>query len=102
AQGTAGVGAGQGLGWELAGELGLDPAYVMTAYEDVPELLAAEAQLPANVDPLNADLTRSTERARLARLLRQGLDRPAGFVLPLKATAREGASSPDWTSSPWP
>src|SRR5262249_31822811 len=80
--------------------LGLDPAYVITAYEDVPKLVVGEAALPANVDPLQADLAQPTERARLARLLRQGLDRPAGFVLPLRAVEREGGA--EWESSPWP
>jgi uncharacterized protein (DUF2126 family)/transglutaminase-like putative cysteine protease len=100
--GHADIGTAQRFAVELAGELGLDPAYVMTAYEDVPKLLAAEAALPPNVDPLQADLTQSSERVRLARLLQRGLDRPAGFVLPLKATSREGAGASDWASSPWP
>jgi uncharacterized protein (DUF2126 family)/transglutaminase-like putative cysteine protease len=86
----------------LAGRLGLDPAYVLTVYEDVPKLLAAESALPDNVDPLQADLTQPTERARLARLLQQGLDRPTGFVLPLRAKPTDGVDSVDWESSPWP
>jgi len=76
----------------LAGNLGVDPACVITAHEDVPLLLAAETALPVNVDPLRADLKRPDERARLARLLQQGLDRPAGFVLPLRAAASDGDS----------
>src|SRR5215471_2818123 len=61
--GHADIGTAQRFAVELAGGLGLDPAYVMTAYEDAPKLLAAEAALPPNADPLQADLTRSTERA---------------------------------------
>ena len=101
-KGDADIGAAQRFALELAGELGLDPVYVMTAYEDVPKLLVAESALPANLDPLQADLSKPTERARLARLLQQGLERPLGFVLPLKAVPRDGAVAPDWTSSPWP
>ena len=86
----------------LAAGLGLDPAFVITAYEDVPQLLGAESALPANVDPLRADLAEPTERARLARLLQQGLDRPAGFVLPLRAAARRSVGGAEWHSSPWP
>ncbi|MEO8676439.1 MAG: transglutaminase family protein, partial [Casimicrobiaceae bacterium] len=106
AKGKADIGAAQRLANELAGELGLDATHVITAYEDVPKLLVAEAALPANADPLQADLSKPTERARLARLLQQGLDRPAGFVLPLKAVAQEAthktAAATEWTSSPWP
>ena len=90
APGSADVAAGQRFATGLAERLGLDPAYVITAYEDVPKLLAAEAALPPNADPLAADLTRPDERARLARLLLQGLDRPAGFVLPLRANPDRG------------
>ena len=96
------IAAAQRFAATLAGRLGLDPAYVLTAYEDVPKLLATESALPDNVDPLQADLTQPTERARLARLLQQGLDRPTGFVLPLRAAATEGADSIEWESSPWP
>ena len=48
--------------------------------------------LPVNVDPLQADLAKPDERARLARLLMAGLDEPAGFVLPLKAVAAEATA----------
>jgi uncharacterized protein (DUF2126 family) len=85
----------------LAGALALDPAYVITAYEDVAELLGFESALPANRDPLAADLSKPDERARLARLLQQGLDRPAGFVLPLRATTDDEGHS-EWASSAWP
>jgi uncharacterized protein (DUF2126 family) len=56
--------------------------------------LPTEAALPANVDPLLADLGKTDERARLARLLLQGLDRPAGFVLPLRAPDLEATMRP--------
>ncbi len=65
----------------------LPPELVLTAYEDVPRLLGDEAALPVNADPLQSDLSDPAERSRLARLLLTGLDRPAGFVLPLKAAA---------------
>ena len=85
----------------LAACLGLDAGFVITAYEDVEELVGIEAALPPNRDPLAADLSKPDERARLARLLRRGLDRPVGFVLPLRAVEREGEAA-DWASSPWP
>jgi len=87
----------------LAASLGLPESLVLTAYEDVPMLLKQEAALPDNADPLKADLGSTDERARLARLLLAGLDKPAGFVLPLKAGAvREGLDEPVWLSSAWP
>ena len=100
--GSADIAAARRFAVTLAGSLSLDPAYVVTAYEDVPKLLSSESALPENVDPLQADLTQPTERARLARLLQQGLDRPAGFVVPLRAVANDGADRVEWESSPWP
>ncbi len=85
----------------LAARLGLPPGNVITAYEDVPKLLASEAALPVNADPLAADLSRPDERARLARLLQAGLDTPAGYVLPIKPAPGEGATV-GWLTSPWP
>ena len=88
----------------LAAALGLPAGYVLTAYEDAPQLLRDEAALPANLDPHKADLSQPGERARLARLLQQGLDKPAGFVLPLRAASEQadGAETIVWETSPWP
>ena len=102
APGKADFEAAQRFATQLAGRLGLDAAFVITAFEDVPQLLAAEAALPPNADPLAADLGQPGERARLARLLLQGLERPLGLVLPLRATAVEDSDAPPWRSSPWP
>ena len=102
ADGDADIGDAQRVALEIAGELGLDPAYVMTAYEDAPSLLVKESALPPNVDPLQADLSKPAERARLARLLQRGLERPVGFILPLKASQTEGTDFAGWSSSPWP
>jgi uncharacterized protein (DUF2126 family) len=87
----------------LAVALGLPPELVLTAYEDVPKLLWEEAALPVNADPLQSDLSDPAERSRLARLLSTGVDRPAGFVLPVKAVERlREEAAPVWESSPWP
>ena len=85
----------------LAQTLGLPPELVITAYEDVPKVLADEAALPINAELLAADLGAPGERARLARLLYGGLGKPAGFVLPLRA-AEDAADVVVWESSPWP
>ena len=97
----------------LAPSLGLATEFVITAYEDAPALLQEEAALPANLDPLQFDLSKPDERARLARMLMKGVDKAAGFVLPLRAVeeepvkgrkpaAREGQRVTEWQSSPWP
>ena len=71
--GAATVATAQMFGERLAAALGLPSSLLITAYEDVPKLLQAEAMLPPNVDPLQADLAQPDERARLARLLSAGL-----------------------------
>jgi uncharacterized protein (DUF2126 family)/transglutaminase-like putative cysteine protease len=86
----------------LATRLALPTGLIQTAYEDVPKLLRDEAALPANADPLNADLSKPSDRARVARLLLAGLDKPAGFVLPLKAVHNDESDATRWQSSPWP
>jgi uncharacterized protein (DUF2126 family) len=86
----------------LADRLGLPAGYVLTAYEDVSRVLLEESALPGNVDPLDFDLAQPGERARIARLLRAGLDKPAGFVLPLKAVDDKNAPDIGWETSPWP
>ena len=99
--GAATVATAQAFGERLAAALRLPSSLLITAYEDVPKLLQAEAMLPPNVDPLQADLALPDERARLARLLSAGLSTPTGIVLPLKA-AQDATGAIGWSSSPWP
>ena len=100
--GTADTGDAERLAGAIAARLGMDTGFVIPAFEDVPKLLVAESALPPNLDPLTADLSKPDERARLARLLQRGLDRPAGFVLPIRAVKREGDAESEWSSSAWP
>ncbi len=87
----------------LAARLGLAADFVVPAYEDPWPVLEAENRLPEGIDPLAGDLGNAAERARLARLLRQGLASVAGYVLPLQAVPRDGAGGPpQWRSSRWP
>ena len=88
----------------IAQRLSLSADLVLTAYEDLPKLLRDEAALPVDVDPLRADLSKPSDRARLARLLAAGLDKPAGFVLPLRPAAHDAdpAQASVWESSGWP
>jgi uncharacterized protein (DUF2126 family) len=104
AQGERTVEAAGEVATRLAQTLGLPATMVITAHEDVPRLLKDEAALPVNADPLKANPADPDERVRLARLLLAGLDRPCGYVLPLRA-AGEGRDSGGplvWESSPWP
>lgn len=82
------------LAGELAARLGLS-GLVQVAYEDAWRFLQDEARLPVEIDPLQAALDDPEARRRLARVLAQGLGRPAGYVLPL---ARRGAG---WGSERW-
>ncbi|TVP88408.1 MAG: transglutaminase family protein [Thioalkalivibrio sp.] len=75
--------------------LGLGADNLVAAFEDPFPACWAENNLPPGVDPEAVDLKSDSERQRLARVLSHGLDRPAGFVLPLK---REHES---WRSGRW-
>ncbi|MCG7361648.1 transglutaminase family protein [Roseomonas sp. ACRSG] len=79
----------------LAERLGLDPALVNPAHEDIHYYLWREKRLPANVLAEDAKLRDPLERARLARVFGQGLAASVGSVLPL----RHGANG--WESGKW-
>jgi len=81
----------------LCGNLGIDPRYLIGAYEDALYYIWQEQNLPVNVDPKKADLKDDLERKRLARLLDRGLDTVTGYVLPLGWDY--GRQS--WRSTPW-
>lgn len=84
----------------LSRRLQVDPAFIMTGYEDVFYYLWKERKLPVNVDPLDPKLADPLERERVARVFEQGLGQPIGYVLPLRPiTTRSG--DPGWTSQPW-
>ena len=86
----------------LAVHLGLHGDYVIPAYEDIPEILREEQTVPLDGDPLCADLSDSTERRRLARLLQGRVGEPAGFVLPLNPVGGPNAADRRWLSCVWP
>jgi len=101
-----GHGAGQArrLIESLAEKLGAPMEFVVPAYEDPWPALDVESSLPANVDPLRGDLGDASERARLARLLRQGLGAVVGYALPLCALTQDAGSrrAVEWRSGRWP
>lgn len=72
--------------------------YLIEAFEDAAHYVQAEQALPDNVNLYEHDLSDDLERARLARILTQGLNKPSGFVVPLKwDTVNEY-----WRSCSWP
>ncbi len=81
----------------LAQRLGVESGHIQAGYEDTWYYLWKERRLPVNIDPLNSKLNDPEERARLARIFEQGLDRVVGYALPLRR-AWTGAG---WTSGPW-
>jgi len=81
----------------VALHLGLDPKFVFPAYEDAFYYLWRERRLPTNVDPFDSRLEDPMERARLAKVFEQGLERTIGHVLPIMRTD-DGAG---WRTGPW-
>ena len=83
----------------LAGRLGADPKWIMPGYEDPFHHLWKERRLPTNVDALKANLKDDEERARLAKILEQGLDSIVGHALPIQRAWQK--HFPVWQSGPW-
>jgi uncharacterized protein (DUF2126 family)/transglutaminase-like putative cysteine protease len=81
----------------VARRLGLSTQFVFPAFEDAFYYVWRERRLPANVDPFESRLSDAQERARLARVLEQGLDSPVGYVFPLARNAR----NTQWQSGSW-
>jgi uncharacterized protein (DUF2126 family)/transglutaminase-like putative cysteine protease len=84
---------------QLAERLQVDPAFCIPGHEDAWYYLWRERRLPTNVDPLKSELKDPLERARLARIFEQGLDRVVGYALPL-ARVEDGGEH-YWKSGPW-
>ena len=83
----------------LAARLGCGAKWVIPAYEDTWYYLWKERRLPANVDPFQSNLKDELERARIARLFEQGIDKTVGYILPLLRGLRN--NSPGWISGSW-
>ena len=86
----------------VAARLSLAAKYVFPAYEDVWYHLWRERKLPVNVDPFDTRLAEPLERARLARVFTQGLDKVVGHVLPVARhhTGRTGSAA-RWQTGSW-
>lgn len=88
------------LACAIAVNLGLEPDYVIPAYEDTAHWLLKEGNLPPNVDPSNPKIDEPEERARMMRTFERSLSTPTGFVLPVQRWNAVPARS--WMSERWP
>lgn len=69
---------------DVASDLGLPAECVHTAFEDPVYYLYAEAKLPPEIERIiKGNSYPEIERRRLLRVLDTGLEKPAGFALPL-------------------
>ncbi len=84
----------------VAQVLGLDPGYVVPAFEDTAHWIVKEANLPVNVDPSDSKIEDPEERARIARVFDRGLSRPTGYVLPVQRW--NAPAERRWISERWP
>ncbi len=67
----------------LADGLGIGHHGILPGYEDAWYHLWRERRLPVNVDPLASRIEDPIERARLAKVFRQGLAQVVGYAFPL-------------------
>jgi len=81
----------------IASKVGLNPQYVLPAYEDETYWRAREKELPLNADPDDSKIADPDEHARMARVFQRGLDVPHGYVLPLQRHAKANR----WRSEKW-
>ena len=84
----------------VAERLEVDPGNVAAVYEDPWHFISQERKLPENLEAATNRLDDPMARARLAKVFERGLDKAAGFVLPLQRwnaadTARR------WISEAW-
>ncbi len=82
---------------EISNQLKLPSYNLQPAYEDVYYYLWQEDQLPVNINPLRVGLNDSLERKTLSEVLKNGLNNPVGFVLPLEWNFETNG----WLSCAW-
>ncbi|WP_372882803.1 transglutaminase family protein, partial [Psychromonas sp.] len=68
----------------LCNALGLDKTALTTAYEDILYHLWQEASLPTEISPKQPELLHAMSRKGLLAKMEQGIEKPVGYVLPLK------------------
>jgi uncharacterized protein (DUF2126 family)/transglutaminase-like putative cysteine protease len=83
----------------LARRLGLDPGYVISAFEDQFYHQHQERRLPVNVNTAESHAEDPLERERIRKVFGRGLDTPVGMVLPLQRGA--GVAGAEWQTGLW-
>ncbi|HYF54198.1 MAG TPA: transglutaminase family protein, partial [Salinarimonas sp.] len=96
----AGIDAAAAVAEGIAERLGLEPDFVVPAFEDPAHWLLKEGDLPVNVDPEDPKLDDAEERARMTRVFERGLRAPTGFVLPVQRWNAPDGRRP-WRSERW-
>jgi uncharacterized protein (DUF2126 family)/transglutaminase-like putative cysteine protease len=88
---------------KLAENLGFDEGYVHEIYEDPLHFMGTEALLPENVTAQDSELSDPQERARLIRMMNNGLDKPSSFAIPLQLAQAKASSQRrfKWASERW-
>jgi uncharacterized protein (DUF2126 family) len=86
--------------FSLSERLGVNPDHALPGYEDVWYYMWKERRLPVNVDPLDNQLANPEDRARLAKVFEQGLDKVVGYALPLRRDYYTDDTS-SWASGAW-
>ena len=84
----------------LAEQLGLPADSAMPAYEDAAHFLLIEQKLPLDLDPADNKLEDPQERARVIRVFERGLDKPAGYVMPIQVWHSQ-ARGRSWVTERW-
>ncbi|MFT5885396.1 MAG: hypothetical protein ACI9IP_001856 [Arcticibacterium sp.] len=82
----------------LAMTLNIQKEAIMPAYEDAFYFAWEETKLPTDRDPLKLNLKDPIERRTLTENLNKGLEKPGGYVLPI----RFNRESDKWESCQWP
>ncbi|MGK0137474.1 MAG: hypothetical protein ACI9DJ_000918 [Algoriphagus sp.] len=82
----------------LAMTLNIQKEAIMPAYEDAFYFAWEETKLPTDRDPLKLNLKDPIERRTLTENLNKGLEKPSGYVLPI----RFDRESEKWESCQWP
>ncbi|KAA5544409.1 transglutaminase family protein [Roseiconus nitratireducens] len=84
----------------LAGALGIEAKLTFPVYEDTFHYLWRENRLPIDVDPTDPKLEDPNERAMMVRTFTQGLNKPVGFVMPLRRAWWQAHAG--WVGGRWP
>ncbi len=88
---------------KLSDNLGLGEDYVHDVYEDPMHFMGTEALLPEDVTPEDSELDDPQERARLIRMMNNGLKAASSYAIPLQLAQAKatGQRRFKWASERW-